>query len=397
MKKNTILFLEWHSFGTPFIMQAFQKAGYSVIREAFPRDKIDTRNDAEYTEKLVHLIMDKEYACVFTINYFPVAAIACKACRIPYVSWTYDSPFAQLYSKTLEFDTNFVFVFDSHTVQELRNMGYGNVYYLPMAVPEDDYENMLSRKYNKSRYQCDVAFVGSLYSEDFHNPFRKMKDLTGYYKGLVDGLIQAQRKVYGYQFLQEILEEMPDLVEQIDRLCPYLIAGDGLETIEWVYANYYLLRQVTALDRRILLEQMAERFHTCVYTPEKSRIPHAETKGKADYYTEAPYVYHNSKINLNITLRSIQTGIPLRAFDIMGCGGFLLSNWQEDFLQDFEPGEDMVLYESSEEAVDKAAFYLGHETERCRIAENGRQKVRKEHTYLHRIKDMCAYIEDYWS
>lgn len=391
------MFLEWHSFGTPFVIQAFQKSGYSLIRETFPRDKIDTRNDAKYTERLVHLIMDREYACVFTINYFPVVAIACKACRIPYISWTYDSPYVQLYSKTLEFDTNFAFVFDSHTVQELHSMGYHNVYYLPMAVPEDDYEKMFRKSYNKSHYQCEVAFVGSLYSEDFHNPFRKMKELTGYYKGLIDGLLQAQRKVYGYQFLQEILEEMPDLVEQIDRLCPFLIAGDGLETIEWVYANYYLLRQVTALDRYMLLGQMAERFHTCVYTPEKSRIPHADNRGKVDYYTEAPYVYYNSKVNLNITLRSIQTGIPLRAFDIMGCGGFLLSNWQEDFLEYFEPDEDMVLYESSEEAVDKATFYLEHETQRCKIAENGRQKVKKEHTYLHRIKDMCTYIEEYWS
>lgn len=395
--KNKILFLEWHSFGTPFVIQAFQKLGYSLVREAFPRDKIDTRSDAQYTEQLVHLILGNEYACVFTFNYFPVVAVACKACRIPYVSWTYDSPFVQLYSQTLEFDTNFVFVFDSHTVQELRSMGYDNVYYLPMAVPEDYYGNMLQKKYNKSRYQCEAAFVGSLYSEDFHNPFRKMQDLTGYYKGMIDGLIQAQRKVYGYQFLQEILEEKPDLVEQIDKLCPFQTAGDGLETVEWVYANYYLLRQVTALDRRMLLEQMAKRFHTCVYTPEKSDIPHAVTRAKVDYYTEAPYVYQNSKVNLNITLRSIQTGIPLRAFDIMGCGGFLLSNWQEDFLECFEPDEDVVLYESSEEAVDKAAFYLKHETQRRKIAENGRQKVMKEHTYLHRVKEMCAYVEEYWS
>lgn len=395
--KNKILFLEWSSFGTPFVIEAFQKSGYFLVREAFPRDKIDTRSDAQYTERLVHLILGKEYACVFTFNYFPVVAVACKACRVPYVSWTYDSPFVQLYSKTLEFDTNWVFVFDSHTVQELRSLGYGNIFYLPMAVPEEYYGNMFRKKYDRARYRSEVAFVGSLYSEDFHNPFRKMKELTGYYKGMIDGLIQAQRKVYGYQFIQEILEENPELVEQIDKLCPFQTAGDGIESVEWVYANYYFLRQITALDRQLLLEEMAKHFHTCAYTPEKSNIPGTDARGKVDYYAEAPYVYHNSKVNLNITLRSIQTGIPLRAFDIMGCGGFLLSNWQEDFLECFEPDEDMVLYGSSEEAVDKAAFYLGHETQRLRIAENGRQKVMAAHTYFHRVKVICSYIEDYWS
>lgn len=395
--RNRILFLEWQSFGTPFIIDAFQQVGYFPEREAFPREQLDTRSDVQYTEQLVYQILKKEYAFVFTFNYFPIVAMACKACRVPYVSWTYDSPFVQLYSKTLEFNTNFVFVFDRHTVEELQGMGYGNVYYLPMAAPGEAYDRLLRKNYDPSRYQCEIAFVGSLYSEDFHNPFRKMNTLTGYYKGLIDGLLQAQKKVYGYNFLQEILEERQDLVEQIGRLCPFRIYEDSLETIEWVYANYYLSRQVTALERQELLEHMAKRFHTYLYTPEKCDIPCLETRGKVDYYIEAPYVYHNSKINLNITLRSIQTGIPLRAFDIMGSGGFLLSNWQEDFSDCFEAGAELELYGSHEEAMDKAAFYLKHETLRQKVAESGRNRVLQEHTYVHRVREICSYVKDYWS
>lgn len=54
--------------------------------------------------------------------------------------------------------------------------------------------------------------------------------------------------------------------------------------------------------------------------------------GAVDYYEVMPHVFKQSKINLNITLRSIQSGMPLRAWDIMGAGGFLLSNYQADFL-----------------------------------------------------------------
>lgn len=394
--KNIILFLEWKSFGNIFVVQAFQQLGWIVEREVFPREEIDTRSDVKYTEQLVYKILEKEYAGVFTFNFFPVVAIACKACRIPYVSWTYDSPFIQLYSKTLGFDTNFVFIFDRHTVRELREMGYNNVKYLPMAVPENYYENLLRQKGNSTKYQCDISFVGSLYTEDFHNPFRKMKNLTGYYKGMIDGLLYAQKEVYGYNFLQEVLVEKPDLVEQIYKICPVSVAGDGLETIEWVYANYYLSRQVSALERCQLIGKMAERFHICIYTPERNSIPNADWRGKADYYSEAPFVYHNSKINLNITLRSIQTGIPLRAFDIMGSDGFLLTNYQEDFMEYFEPDVDLVMYGSEEEAVDKAEFYIAHESKRRKIAENGRDKVQREHTYLHRVKEMCVDLGEYW-
>lgn len=395
MRQN-ILFVEWQSFGNYFIKQSFHKKGYSVESIPLPRENIDTRCDKTYTEQLVHRILNGSYACVFTFNYFPIVAIACKACKVPYISWTYDSPFVQLYSKTIGYETNFVFVFDSYTVRELRSMGYSNIYYLPMAVPDDYYINLQKKKYNKKIYKNEISFVGSLYSEDFHNPFRKMKNLEGYYKGMIDAAVQAQRKVYGYNFLQEILIENTELVKQIYQFCPVTITGDGLETIEWVYANYYLARKVTAEDREQLLKILSKYAHITVYTPEKTNVSDIENRGKVDYYTEAPYVFKNSKINLNITLRSIQTGIPLRAFDIMGNKGFLLTNYQEDYMEYFEPDKDFVMYGSYEEAVEKAVYYLKNEEERKKIANNGFDKVMKEHTYTDRVNVMCSFIEEYW-
>lgn len=394
--KNTILFLEWASFGTPFIVEAFQQLGYEVEKIPFPRDKVDTRRDEEYTGKLVQQILKKQYAAVFSYNYFPVVAVACKACRLPYISWTYDSPFIQLYSKTLEYDTNFVFVFDSYTVEELRQLGYDRVFYLPMAAPKDYYTRMQQNNLYKKQYACDVAFVGSLYSEDFHNPFRALNKLEGYYAGVVDGIVQAQKVVYGVNFLEQALYSRPDLVEELGKHCPLGVAADGLETIEWTYANYYLSRKITSIERRELLEAMGAVCDTKLYTPEKNELKGVDVRGKVDFYREAPYVYSNSKINLNISLRSIKNGVPLRAFDILGNGGFLLSNYQADFMELFEPDKEVVLYGSQEEAIDKARFYLEHERLRKEIAQRGYERVLAEHTYLRRAEVMCSCIEEYW-
>ena len=121
--------------------------------------------------------------------------------------------------------------------------------------------------------------------------------------------------------------------------------------------------------------------------------------GTADYIDVMPFVFNQSRINLNITLRSIDTGIPQRCMDIMGCGGFLLSNYQEDFFLDavtedgsaaFMPGVDYDFYSSSEELLDKAGYYLSHEDERARIARNGYEKVKKYYSidkFLHRVLD----------
>ena len=87
-------------------------------------------------------------------------------------------------------------------------------------------------------------------------------------------------------------------------------------------------------------------------------------------------VFHDSRINLNISLRSIKTGIPLRCMDIMACGGLLLSNFQADFFHDFVPGEDFDYYENKEDMLSKVEYYLDHEKERAEIAANGQQKIR---------------------
>ena len=98
-----------------------------------------------------------------------------------------------------------------------------------------------------------------------------------------------------------------------------------------------------------------------------------------NYYGEMPYAFAASDINLNISVKGIQSGIPQRALDIMASGGFLLSNYQQELVELFSYGEDMAVYESMEDAVEKCDFYLRHDELRRQIALNGRQKVLKEH------------------
>ena len=77
-----------------------------------------------------------------------------------------------------------------------------------------------------------------------------------------------------------------------------------------------------------------------------------------------PLIFHYSKINLNITSKSIRSGLPLRIFDILGCGGFLLTNYQPELSNYFTPGYDLVCYSSEDELLEKTEYYLSHEKER---------------------------------
>ena len=215
--------------------------------------------------------------------------------------------------------------------------------------------------------------------------------MDSYAKGYLDGMVQAQLYVQGFNFLKEMLPA--DVVAEMQKVYPTDPNATTVLSPEGVYADYVLARQVTAIERRKVLEMLGQRGGMRLYTYDRSvTIPGVENHSPLDYYNEMPYAFMNSRINLNITLRSIRTGIPLRALDIMGSGGFLLSNYQQELLEYFEPDRDFVYYTDFEDLEQKVEYYLNHEEERAKIAENGCRKVREQHSMRQRVQDIIAIV-----
>jgi len=79
---------------------------------------------------------------------------------------------------------------------------------------------------------------------------------------------------------------------------------------------------------------------------------------------------------------------------VLGSKGFLLTNYQAEIPYYFTEGEDLVCFDGVEDLREKVAYYLEHEDERMRIAENGYRKVKMYHTYINRIDEMLHIIEE---
>jgi spore maturation protein CgeB len=265
---------------------------------------------------------------------------------------------------------------------------------MPMAANTDRLDKVtgtgvLPAPSQNTGYRCDISFVGSLYNEE-HNFFDRMTTLSDYTKGYLDAIMNAQMKVQGYNFIQESLSP---IMEDLYKALPMDPNSDGVESREYLYAQYVINRKITGMERMRLLQTITKEHSFDLFTRNKDfTMPNLENHGPADYYREMPLIFRFSKINLNISLRSIKSGIPLRAFDIMGSGGFLLSNYQADFLDDFVPGEDFDYYESEEDLLQKIDYYLTHEKEREEIAQNGHDKVAAHHTFRHRVREMLAEL-----
>ncbi|HEX2927773.1 MAG TPA: glycosyltransferase [Ruminiclostridium sp.] len=106
-------------------------------------------------------------------------------------------------------------------------------------------------------------------------------------------------------------------------------------------------------------------------------------------------VFGSSKINLNLTNSSnceLQQ-IKGRNFEVPGCGGFLLTGKAENLAEYYLPDKEIACFETLEELTEKITYYVAHEDERRRIAKNGYERTRKEHTYEQRLRHIFQIIE----
>lgn len=382
-----IYLLEWKSFGNEDIKEILAEMGHKVISVPFS----DTKVKADEIERLlVRKSAYKNCDLLFSFNYFPEVSICCQKLGLKYVSWVYDSPHISVYSYTIINSCNYVFLFDFALYDELHLAGINTVYYMPLAVNDKRLQRMHLTKDNV-KYSQDIAMVGSLYSEPKHRLYDKFSTVSPYVKGYLDGIIDAQKKLYGRYILKEMLSS--DIVEEMQKAYPTDPNASTVLSPEDIYADYVLARQVTALERKEILTLLGAKHRVDLYTYDNTVvIPGVVNHGKIDYYDDMPYIFHSSKINLNITLRSIKSGISLRALDIMGSGGFLLSNYQIEYDEYFVPGEDYVFYEDYYDLEEKVEYYLTHENERREIAENGCRKVREEHNYRNRIEMILSIV-----
>lgn len=390
-----MLFYRYGSICEPDMLSHFLAFGLTIIEDTTniyekklpPSDYMDILND---------LIKKHEPVFVFSINFFPIVAEICHLHNILYLCWTVDSPVMELFAQPMQYKTNRIFLFDRAQYKYFHPYNPDCIFYLPLASSVDRFDSVIKTISAKDRstYQSDICFIGSLYSEK--NPYKKFKATPPYVRGYMDGIIDASLQIYGYNFMEEALTD--EIIEEIKKSVPDIPALFSYPKVianpdRYVLANSYMGSQAAEWERIRTLNTLAEHFKVDLYTrSDTTPLSGVRLHGGIESLQAMPKAFHISKINLNITVKSIQTGLPLRIFDIMGCGGFLMTNYQAEIPDFFEIGKDLETYSSMEELVDKCAFYLEHEDLRKEIAYNGYTKIKQHHTYPHRIATMLRNV-----
>lgn len=389
-----ILFLNWNGYGNEDVIDTLKEMmgkGEDIELLLFGFDIHKDGDSKEFYDDFASYLSEKNPDFVLSMNYYPIISKACQKVGVKYAAWVYDNPVVSLFSYTLINSCNYVFLFDSQMYEMFSGQGIKTVYYLPLAAPVSRYRNITVTQEEKRQWGGEISFVGSLYNEK-GNFYDRIKDkLTDHTRGYLEGIMRAQMQVWGLNMVEGLMNEqcLDEMVNALGLEPNY----DGVETLEYLYSNYVMYRKITAIEREELLKTIGERHEVKLYTKNKAFSSKGiNNLGQIDYYSEMPLVFKSSDINLNITLRSIQRGIPLRCMDIMGCGGFLLTNYQEDLMRFFVPGEEFVYFESREDLLRKIDYYLEHEEERKKISEKAYEKMSSEHNYERRLRYIISVV-----
>lgn len=364
-----------------------------ILRYMFNYSEESARNNPAFEAEFPGILREHAPDFVFSFNFLPVVSKVCNAEGVKYVSWIYDNPEILLYSYHVINKCNIVLMFDSKQFETFWKGGIKTVEYMPLAASTSRLDAMIPDEEVKKKYCADISFVGSLYTERRRYYDEIARKVSPYTLGYIDGMIRGQLQVDGINIIEEALSG--DVVEDIQKASNIYPHPDSAETREYLYANYIINRQATIIERREILTMIGEKYPIKLYTYAENNefCPKGiSNMGAADYFVEMPYVFKLSRINLNITLRSIQNAIPLRCFDILGAGGFLLSNYQVDLARHFVPDEDYVFYENRKDVLKKIEYYLHHEDQRSAIARNAHEKVKREHTFDVRVKQIIELV-----
>ena len=385
MKK--ILMYRWKAYNYKDIKYTFIRLGYEI--EEVYQDLLNYDVDEAFAEKLRGMIKANVYEFFFTVNYFPLISNVCEEQGLLYVCWSCDNPLISLYHQSVFNSVNRIFLFDLTNVEEFKGMGADHIYHLPLAVDTERLDYLFANSNDLENYKNEISFVGSLYEK---NSYDKLEyTLPDYLRGYFEATMEAQKDLQGINIIDRMLT--PEILAELQEYFELEKSEDSLSDLNLIFSVTTLGFKIAEKQRRSILIELSKHHDVSIYTNSNVRdLIRVNYKGSVDYWEEMPKVFRESNINLNITIPNIKSGVPLRVYDILGAGGFCISNFQAELPMFFENEKHLVWYYNNQDLFEKVNFYKNHDSLRKEISIEGYNYVKKNCSYESRIKELLAKI-----
>lgn len=377
---------------TKDIIYNLHKLGYNA-EEYSRRQNPSVLNDEEM-ERLASYVKDHKITHLMSIHLIYNLAYVAYQTGIKYVSMIWDAPYIKLYTPFGRMDNCYFSVFDKLDCERFRTAGIPHILYQPLAVNQDNLRkwDLITRM--AGTYKDEISFVGSLYDQNsYDKELEKMpRHLQDYFISIFEEAAfrwDGVNRIYG-KTGRAILDCIRRTVPEFDLDNKYDIEDAAFFEI------LYLIRKIANIERTCVLNILGEMFPVTLYTnggTDVSMLPNVKVMPPVEPGKPLLKVYTCSKINLNISLKGIEGGTPQRVMDIMGAGGFMMTNYCAETAELFEEDKEIVMFKTPEELVEKSGYYLSHDEEREKIAKAGYEKVLNCYTYEKKLKRLMEWVE----
>lgn len=328
------------------------------------------------------------------VNYVREVAEVAANIGVPLVVWEVD-PSTDRTAEVVGTGENVrIFTYRERNVASYRAAGFPHVAHLPAGSNTDKRHPVELDAGERERYASDVCFVGSSMLGAARKYRRLFRQLHASFDSMgletfeevderLEAILAEERLDYSDARVVELLQE---------RFGEFLAAARATRTrddpAKWV-------AEIAASEKRLHYVNALGKFGIRVWGDREWE--HVETMGGGARYCgvaghgrELTLVYNGARVHVDINRNYQKDVIPIRVFDVLACGGFLIAEHSDELERHFDIGRELVSYRTLAELEQQVAHYLAHPDEAREVALRGLAAVRERHTVRHRVRQILG-------
>jgi spore maturation protein CgeB len=382
----SILILDQAGWVMPDIISSLDKLKYKYrridVRHLDPENKNLTLDEyIKFHHELIKELLEFKPDCILTVNHAAFDSIGLltkilEQFAIPTVSWFVDSPIYIFKNASPQKSEMLnIFCWERTYIKKLQDLGFKNLYYLPLGSNQDVFNTGIDREINSETFKCDIAFVGNT-NIDGAKKYERIEFKEIKFQELIEKAVNTQINN----------SKMP--MSEILSFCDDNKILDNEDNEFKITLETYCVIKATEIQRFKIVHLLVNNFNLKIFGDKHWKDIYPDNYEKPlDYYKELPGLYHNAKIIVNVTSLQMNTAVNQRCFDVFLAGGFLISDYRSDYDSLF--GKDvMPTYKDEVELIEKLHFFLNNDNLRREKTKEITSIIKEKHLYEYRIKEM---------
>jgi spore maturation protein CgeB len=340
-------------------------------------------------EEIQYTLQQSAPEVIVAVNYLEGLEKLSDLANCPVVCWEMDPTLSQVSAPLHPTEDTHIFACRPVIERAFQAQGFSSVHYLPLATNPHRRRPMDLSEEERLRYRAPVSFVGASLVND---AIRCQEEFIRRY---VAWRRTPQAESEARAGMRSVLSEQAKSPEnyRVPTLMQDIFGSFVAQSIQadTRIDPTRLVGEIAAMERRLNMMVALAPLSPRVWGDRgwkqivRHGVRHTGTAASGDELTR---VYNATEINIDIG-RIYQKDIPpMRVFDVLACGRFLIAEHNERLCELLKVGVEVETWSTPEELREKCAYYLAHPDRAAAIAQRGMEAVRKSHTIQGRLSRM---------